>query len=60
MNGTVRKAKGRDRLEPGATVIVPTKEIKDNKYKFAEVMGYIQSFSSLAVMAASIASLLKK
>ena len=60
MNGTVRKAKGRDRLEPGATVIVPTKEIKENKNRFGEVMGYIQSFASLAVMAASIASLLKK
>lgn len=60
MNGTVRKAKGRDRIEPGATVIVPTKEIKEGANKLGEVMGYIQSFASLAVMAASIASLLKK
>lgn len=58
MNGTVRKANKRDKLEPGATVIVPTK-VEKKSGGFGEIMGYITSFASLGVMAASIASLLK-
>lgn len=60
MNGTIRKAKRSTRLEPGCQIIVPTKPIKTGGNTFAEIMGYISSFTSLGVMAASIATMLKK
>ncbi len=58
MNGNITKAKGSTPLEPGCQIIVPTKTAKKGN-SFAEIMGYISSFASLGVMAASIASLLK-
>ena len=59
MNGNIRKVSGRTKVEPGCQIIVPTRMEKKNS-SFAEIMGYISSFTSLGVMAASIASLLKK
>lgn len=58
MNGNITKAKRSTPLEPGCQIIVPTKTAKKGN-SFGEIMGYITSFASLGVMAASIASLLK-
>ncbi len=58
MNGNIAKAKRNTPLEPGCQIIVPTKTAKKG-YSFGEIMGYITSFASLGVMAASIASFLK-
>lgn len=60
LNGTVTQGKGGTPIEPGCQIIVPSKKITSKKTSFSEIMGYISSFTSLGVMAASIASLLKK
>lgn len=60
MNGNIAKAGRRTKLEPGAQIIVPQKAAKTGRSVLSEVMGYISSFTSLGVMAASIASLLRK
>lgn len=59
MNGNIKKATRRTKLEPGCQILVPTKAVKQHS-SVAEIMGYINSFASLGVMAASIASMLKK
>lgn len=60
MNGNVAKVNGRTKLEPGCQVIIPPKTERRGQSVMAEIMGYITSLTSLGVMAASIASLLKK
>ena len=60
MNGNIAKAGRRTKLEPGAQIIVPQKSQKTGRSVLSEVMGYVSSFTSLGVMAASIASLLRK
>lgn len=59
MNGNVEKLKRNTRIEPGSTIVVPSKSMNKRSI-MSEIMGYVSSFTSLAVMAASIASLLKK
>lgn len=60
MNGNVAKVSGRTKLEPGCQVIIPAKSERQGQSVMAEIMGYVTSLTSLGVMAASIASLLKK
>lgn len=59
MNGQVTKVKGsgRDQIEPGCEIIVPTKSKK--KTNIGEILGFATSFSSLGMMIASIANLIK-
>ena len=60
MNGQVTKAKGngKKQIEPGCEIIVPSKSKK--KTNVGEILGYATSFSSLGMMIASIANLIKK
>ncbi len=59
MNGQVTKVKGsgRKQIEPGCEIIVPAKEKK--RVNMGEILGFATSFSSLGVMIASIANLIK-
>lgn len=59
MNGQVTKVKGsgRDQIEPGCEIIVPSKSKK--KTNIGEILGFATSFSSLGMMIASIANLIK-
>lgn len=59
MNGNIKKAGRNTKVEPGCQILVPTK-LPKQRTSVAEIMGYINSFASLGVMAASVASLLKK
>lgn len=57
MNGQVDKVKKwSHKVEPGCEIVVPNK-VKKNT--FANAMGYTTSFSSLAMMVATIANLIK-
>ena len=60
MNGQVTKVKGSGtkQIEPGCEIIVPSKAKK--KGNIANILGYATSFSSLGLMVASIANLIKK
>jgi len=60
MNGQVTKVKGsgKKQIEPGCEIIVPGKTKK--KGNIANILGYATSFSSLGMMIASIANLIKK
>ena len=60
MNGQVTKVKGngRKQIESGCEIIVPSKSKK--RTNMGEILGYATSFSSLGIMIASIANLIKK
>ena len=60
MNGQVTKVKGsgKKQIEPGCEIIVPSKSKK--RTNVGEILGYATSFSSLGMMIASIANLIKK
>jgi len=60
MNGQVTKVEGsgKKQIEPGCEIIVPSKAKK--KGNIANILGYATSFSSLGMMIASIANLIKK
>lgn len=60
MNGQVTKVKGsgKKQLEPGCEIIVPSKAKK--KINLGNILGIATSFSSLGMMAASIANLIKR
>ncbi|SHF44432.1 protein involved in polysaccharide export, contains SLBB domain of the beta-grasp fold [Bacteroides faecichinchillae] len=59
MNGQVTKVKGngKKQIEPGCEIIVPSKAKK--KTNIGEILGFATSFSSLGMMIASIANLIK-
>ena len=52
------KGSGKKQIEPGCEIIVPSKAKK--KGNIANILGYATSFSSLGMMIASIANLIKK
>ncbi len=58
MNGQVAEVKGsgKRQIEPGCEIIVPTKKKKNTA---GNILGYISSFSSIAVTMATIANLIK-
>ena len=58
MNGQVAKVRGtgKRQIEPGCEIIVPTKKKKNTA---GSILGYISSFSSIAVTMATIANLIK-
>ena len=60
MNGEVTRVKGngKKQIEPGCEIIVPSKSKK--RTNVGEILGYATSFSSLGMMIASIANLIKK
>ena len=60
MNGQVTKVKGsgKKQIEPGCEIIVPSKTKK--KSNIGNILSYATSFSSLGMMIASIANLIKK
>jgi len=60
MNGQVTKVKGsgKKQIEPGCEIIVPSKAKKNTN--IGNILGYATSFSSLGMMIASIANLIKK
>lgn len=59
MNGQVTKVKGsgRKQIEPGCEIIIPAKEKK--RVNMGDILGFATSFSSLGMMIASIANLIK-
>jgi polysialic acid transport protein kpsD len=59
MNGQVTKVKGsgKKQIEPGCEIIVPSKEKKRNN--IGNILGYATTFSTLGMMVASIANLIK-
>lgn len=59
MNGMVARAKRNTVIEPGCQIIVPTKP-KTGGTNWAQVLGYVSSFSTLGTMAATIYSIFKK
>ena len=59
MNGMVARAKRNTPIEPGCQIIVPSKP-KTGGTNWAQVFGYISSFSTLGTMAATIYSIFKK
>lgn len=58
MNGQVAEVRGtgKRQIEPGCEIIVPTKKKKNT---VGNILGYISSFSSIAVTMATIANLIK-
>ena len=60
MNGQVTKVKGsgKKQIEPGCEIIIPSKAKK--RTNMGDILGYATSFSSLGMMIASIANLIKK
>ena len=60
MNGQVAKVKGsgKKQIEPGCEIIVPSKAKK--KINMGNILGYATTFSTLGMMVASIANLIKK
>jgi protein involved in polysaccharide export with SLBB domain len=60
MNGQVTKVKGsgKKQIEPGCEIIVPSKAKK--KANIGNILGYATTFSTLGMMVASIANLIKK
>lgn len=59
MNGTVAKAKRNTVIEPGCTIIVPSKPQKPGT-DWTKVLAFATSFSSVAAMAATITNIFKK
>lgn len=59
MNGTVARAKRGSTIEPGCQIIVPSKP-KNGGTNWAQILGYVSSFTSLGTMAATIYSIFKK
>ncbi len=58
MNGSVSRGKKGDVIEPGANIVVPSKEKSNTDW--GRVLSMATSFGSLATMAATIASLFRK
>ena len=60
MNGQITKVKGngKKQIEPGCEIIVPSKSKK--RTNIGEILGYATSFSTMGMMIASIANLIKK
>lgn len=60
MNGQVTKVKGsgKKQIEPGCEIIIPSKAKK--KANMGNILGYATTFSTLGMMVASIANLIKK
>ena len=60
MNGQVTKVKGsgKKQIEPGCEIIVPSKSKK--RTNIGNILGYATTFSTLGMMVASIAKLIKK
>ena len=60
MNGQVTKVKGsgKKQIEPGCEIIVPSKAKK--RTNIGNILGYATTFSTLGMMIASIANLIKK
>ena len=60
MNGQVTKVKGsgKKQIEPGCEIIVPSKVKK--RTNMGNILGYATTFSTLGMMVASIANLIKK
>ena len=60
MNGQVTKVKGsgKKQIEPGCEIIIPSKAKK--KTNVGNLLAYATSFSSIGMMIASIANLIKK
>ena len=60
MNGQVTKVKGsgKKQIEPGCEIIVPSKSKK--RTNMGNILGYATTFSTLGMMVASIANLIKK
>ena len=52
------KGSGKKQIEPGCEIIVPSKAKK--KTNIGNILGYATTFSSLGMMVASIANLIKK
>ncbi len=59
MNGMVARAKRNTPIEPGCQIIVPSKP-KTGGTNWAQILGYVSSFSTLGTMAATIYSIFKK
>lgn len=59
MNGMVARAKKDTRIEPGCQIIIPSKP-KSGGTNWAQVLGYVSTFSTLGTMAATIYSIFKK
>ena len=59
MNGQVTRVKGngKKQIEPGCEIIVPSKSKR--RTNINEILGFASSFSSLGMMIASIANLIK-
>lgn len=59
MNGQIAEVKGsgKNQIEPGCEIIVPTKQRKPNA--FNNIIGYASSFASLATMFATLTNLIK-
>ena len=59
MNGQIAEVKGsgKNQIEPGCEIIVPTKQRKPNA--FNNILGYASSFASLATMFATLTNLIK-
>ena len=60
MNGQITKVKGngKKQIEPGCEIIVPSKSKK--RTNIGEILGYATSVSTMGMMIASIANLIKK
>lgn len=60
MNGQVTKVKGsgKKQIEPGCEIIVPSKAKK--RVDMGNILGYATTFSTLGLMVASVANLIKK
>ena len=52
------KGSGKKQIEPGCEIIIPSKAKK--KTNMGNILGYATTFSTLGVMVASIANLIKK
>ena len=58
MNGTVARASGKAKIEPGCQIIVPTKPAGSG-VSWPQIIGYISSFASLGLTAAAIYNIFK-
>ena len=59
LNGTVAKAKRGTPIEPGCTIIIPSKPNRPGT-NWEKVWGFATSFSSVAALAATITNIFKK
>ena len=58
MGRLLRKGSGKKQIEPGCEIIVPSKVKK--RTNMGNILGYATTFSTLGMMVASIANLIKK